>query len=159
MNEGDYLVFGKWLGDAYAEYFGYFRRLRWGNKIDLTASDGQGGYTKEYGVRLDEDADEGQDYYRVATEADLTDQKPLQAQAVWVSYAREESNSRILRGFILSQNEPFNLECNMRVVFYDTYSNRDRVRTLLPQVEALPCDSFWAAEEPSPWYCDDDDDD
>lgn len=156
MNEGDYIVFGKWLGDAYAEYIGYFRRYRWGNKIDLTASDGNGGYVRAYAVREADNATEGQDYYREQAPADLTDQLPLQAQPVWVSYAREGQNSRVLRGFVLSQPEQFNLDGNIRAVFYDTSRNRDRVRTLLPQVQALPCDSFWAAEEPQPVYCDDD---
>lgn len=159
MNEGDYIVFGKWLGDAYVEYVGYFRKFRWGNKIDLTASDGQGGYTNEYSVRVDQDADEGQDYYRELSPEELTDQKPLQAQPVWVSYAREERNSKIYRGLILSQPETFSLEGNMRTVFYDTNRNRDRVRTLVPQAQALPCDSFWASEEPQPVYCPEDDDD
>lgn len=160
MNEGDYVIVGRWdsSAQAYLEYVGYIRHTHSSGLASVAHSNGHGGYDKEH-VKPQADAVEGEDYYR-PYEGALDEQNPLQGQPVWVSYAQwYGGNSKILRGFILSSPSKYQggLSISLRVVFYDTSRNRDKVRTLVPQAQALLCDSFWAAEEPQPVYCADDD--
>lgn len=149
MNENDIVVFGKWFGFGYGEYFAIVRDIH-PNNIDLRY--GLNGNTVSVNsVVPDTSAIEGQNYYRSATPEDFTDESPVSGQVVWVSYAREEANSDIYQGVVLSSPDAFaDLVSPLRVAF------GRRVRTLLPQSLADACDSFWAVEEPAPVYCDDD---
>lgn len=149
MSKDDIVVFGQWTGDGYGERFAIVR------DIDPTTIDLRYGLNgdvfTEQGVKSVEDATEGEDYWRAATPVDFTDQRPVSGQVVWVSHAREEENSNIYRGIVLSSPEAFgSLETPLRTIF------GGRTRTLLPEAQAAPCDSFWAVEEPTPVYCDDD---
>lgn len=149
MTEDDIVVFGQWTGDGYGERFAIVRDVN-PNDIDLRYGLNGNAFTQQ-GVKSADDAVEGEDYWRAAAPDDFTDQSPVSGQVVWVSHAREESDSEIYRGVVLSSPEAFgSLETPLRTIF------GRRTRTLLPEAQAASCDSFWAVEEPTPVYCDDD---
>lgn len=161
MNEGDFVRFGKWVGDGYSQFIGFYKWPAWGaQRINLTTSDGQGGYSFERNVKHASDAVEGEDYW-VETDEDptiLDDKRALQGQTVYVSIAREGGDSRIFRGFVLSapDKDAAKGERPLRICYFDTRRNRTRVRTLIPQHQAIPCDSFWAVDLPEPTFCPED---
>lgn len=158
MNEGDSIIFGKYTTEGYLEYRGYVEKDH-RTHLHLTHVDGVGGYDDEDFVKDADDADGGEDFWRVDNDPfEFNDQRPLHGQRVWVSIAQEGRNSRIFRGLILGSpdatastgNEP------LRIRYYDTRRNRNRTKTLIPQAHATACDDFWAVTEPAPTYCDED---
>lgn len=159
MNEGDYVVYGKWLGDGYAEFVGYLRSGPSGpdEKISLTAYDNAGGSQRASVVKSQENAANGEDYWRAYTPPALNGGKALAGQAVFVSVAREEDDSDIFRGLIVGAPVTYqaNLEIALRVLYYDTRRNRDRTRTFIPAAHAGPCDNFWSEVQPEPTFCED----
>lgn len=138
------VIFGKKYPEGYLEYFAIVidpNGLRYVS---------QGQVRSEDNVKHINDIAPDDDYWRETEPADFTDQRPVSGQIVWVSYAREEQNSDIYQGIVVGSSEAFgNLNTPLKTAF------GRRTRTLLPQSQAGPCDSFWAVEEPAPVYCDD----
>jgi len=146
MNKNDIIIFGKWFGDGYGEYFAIVRRIRC-NRISLRYGfNGEAKYERK--VKHVDDVNEGDNYWREAVPIDFTDQSPVSGQVVWVSCARDGRNSRIYQGIVLSSPEAFSTpEKSLRTAF------GRKTRTLLPQSQATVCDSFWSVEQPDPVYC------
>lgn len=149
MNENDIVVFGRWIGSAYVEYLAIVRDID-PTTINLRhALNGDAVF--EFGVLPADQVIEGQNYWRETTPEDFTDDSPVSGQVVWVSYAREEANSEVSQGIVLSSLSAFgDLDLPLRVIF------GHRTRTLLPRSLAGSCDSFWSVNQPAPVYCDDD---
>lgn len=149
MNEDEIVIYGKWEGAGYGEHFAIVRSVNQ-NDIDVRYASSGAAVTVD-GVKSAAVASSGEDYWRAAEPEDFTDQRAVSGQVVWVSHAREEENSDIYQGIVLSSTEAFgNPNVPLRTAF------GRRTRTLLPQSQAGACDSFWAVSEPEPVYCDDD---
>lgn len=159
MNPGDMILVGRWNGQAYLEYVGQVKSVS-AQTIDARVFNGIGGVDDVNNVKRDEEATEGDEYWRPIPNyeggSNVNRGKPMPEQVVWVSEAKEEADSNILLGFVLSvqggaNDYPDGLV--LRVAFRS--GNRNRIRTLVAQAQASPCDSFWAPEQPQPVYCDD----
>lgn len=153
MNEGVIIIVGRFMADGYIEQPALVKDNDPINGLDASYIDEHGNEAQVANVKYVSDVTEGEDYWRETFPEDFTDQKPVRGQIVWVSWAREEELSEVVMGIAATCPEPFvNEDQNLRVLFR---TNRNRIRTLVAQSQASPCDSFWSVDMPAAVYCDD----